>query len=123
VEILKLIKGTPTKSCDLDPIPTQLLKSCIDVLIVPITRLVNMSLTEGVFPSAFKTAHVAPLLKKPTLCKENMKNFRPVSNLSFISKLLEKVIASKINFHMNRTNTSNSYQSVTGNPTPQRLPS
>ena len=49
-------------TCNLDPIPTTLLKSCIDLLIVPITNIVNESLKEGVFPSDFKTALVIPLL-------------------------------------------------------------
>ena len=111
-EILKLIKTAPAKSCDLDPIPTQLLKSCMDVLLTPITRLINLSLAEGIFPSTFKTAHVTPLLKKPTLSKEDMKNYRPVSNLSFISKLLEKVVANRIHSHMEETNTTNSFQSA-----------
>ena len=111
-EILKLIKTAPAKSCDLDPIPTQLLKSCIDVLLTPITHLINLSLAEGIFPSAFKRAHVAPLLKKPSLSKEDMKNYRPVSNLSFISKLLEKVVANRIHAHMEETNTTNPFQSA-----------
>ena len=51
-------------TCNLDPIPTTLLKSCIDSLIVPITNIVNKSLEEVVFPSDFKTVHVITLLKK-----------------------------------------------------------
>jgi hypothetical protein len=111
-DVKRLILTAPTKSCDLDPIPTQLLKSCIDALLTPITKLINLSLSEGVFPSAFKTAHVIPLLKKPSLCKDNMKNFRPVSNLSFISKLIEKVVASRIQSHIESTNRSNCFQSA-----------
>ena len=99
-EVLKLIKNAPAKSCDLDPIPTQLLKSCTDVLLKPITHLVNLSLSEGVCPSALKCALVSPLLKKPSLCKDDMKNYRPVSNLSFICKLLEKVVATQIDFFL-----------------------
>jgi hypothetical protein len=111
-DVKRLIVGAPTKSCDLDPIPTQLLKSCIDVLLTPITKLINLSLSEGVFPSAFKTAHVTPLLKKPSLCKDDMKNYRPVSNLSFISKLVEKVVASRIRSHIDSTGMSNCFQSA-----------
>ncbi len=111
-EVRKLIESAPVKSCDLDPIPTQLLKSCVDVLLVPITRLLNMSLSEGICPSALKIAHVSPLLKKPTLCKDDMKNYRPVSNLSFISKLLERVVATRINAHIDRSHTNNPFQSA-----------
>lgn len=111
-EIRRLIMAAPNKSCDLDPIPTCLLKSCIDVLIKPITSMINLSLSEGVFPMSFKKAHVTPLLKKPTLSKDDMKNYRPVSNLSFISKVLEKVVASRLQSHIQMTNTSNLFQSA-----------
>ena len=111
-EIRRLIMASPNKSCDLDPIPTPLLKSCIDVLTTPITAIVNLSLSQGIFPMSFKTAHVAPLLKKPSLSKDEMKNYRPVSNLSFISKILEKVVAKRIHSHLSETSTSNPFQSA-----------
>ena len=111
-EIRRLIMASPNKSCDLDPIPTPLVKSCIDILITPITSIVNLSLLEGTFPALFKTAHVSPLLKKPTLSKDEMKNYRPVSNLSFLSKILEKAVSSRLHSHINSTNASNSFQSA-----------
>ena len=52
-------------SSDLDPIPTSLVKDCIDILITPITSIINLMLTEGSFSSHFKSAHVSPLLKNP----------------------------------------------------------
>ena len=69
-------------------------------------------LKEGVFPSAFKTAHVIPLLKKPSLDKNNLKNYRPVSNLSFISKVVEKVVASRLLTHVELNDLSNPNQSA-----------
>ena len=41
-----------------------------------------------------------------------MKNYRPVSNLSFLSKILEKVVASRLTSHINNSHTSNDYQSA-----------
>ena len=96
-ELLKILKSSPSKSCDLDPIPTSLVKECADILITPITKIVNYSITEGSFPNCFKMAHVTPLLKKPSLDRNILKNYRPVSNLSFISKLIEKVVAKQLN--------------------------
>lgn len=78
----------------------------------PITHLINLSLSEGVCPSALKCALVSPLLKKPSLCKDDMKNYRPVSNLSFISKLLEKVVATQINSFIDMTDSNNPFQSA-----------
>ena len=86
-EIRKLIMKSPSKSCDLDPLPTHMLKQSIDEFVPIITAMVNKSLSEAIVPGSFKQATVRPLLKKPGLDKENLKNYRPVSNLSFVSKI------------------------------------
>ena len=54
---------TNSKSCSLDPIPTVLVKKCIDVLVRPITAIINSSLMIGVFPSQFKHGLVTPIIK------------------------------------------------------------
>ena len=53
-----------------------------------------------------------PLLKKPSLSKDDMTNYRPVSNLNFVSKIIEKVIANLIRSHLERNDLSNQYQSA-----------
>ena len=111
-EVCHLVLRAPCKSSDLDPIPTRLVKDCIDILITPMTSRINLSLTEGSFPSHFKSAHVCPLLKKPSLNKNSMNNYRPVSNLTLLSKVLEKVVVNQLNSHINSSNTSNQYQSA-----------
>ena len=111
-DILKILKSSPTKSCDLDPIPTLLVKDCADILITPITNIINYSLKEGSFPNCFKIAYVTPLLKKPSLDRNLLKNYRPVSNLSFISKLIEKVVANQLNSYINKEGLSNLNQSA-----------
>ena len=111
-EVRRLVLSAPCKSSDLDPLPTSLVKDCIDILVTPIVSIVNLSLSEGCFPSHFKSTLVSPLLKKPTLSRDNMENYRPMSNLSFLSKILEKVVASRLNSHINSSHTSNDYQSA-----------
>ena len=96
-DLLKILKSSPSKSCDLDPIPMSLVKECADILITPITKTVNYSIKEGSFPNCFKMAYVAPFQKKLSLDRNILKNYRPVSNLSFISKLIEKVVAKQLN--------------------------
>ena len=59
-EVYKCISESPTKSCSLDPLPTFLLKDCLDILLSSITKLVNYSLIEGSFPNSFKKAVVTP---------------------------------------------------------------
>ena len=108
----RLVLSAPCKSSDLDPLPTSLVKDCIDILVVAIVSIVKLSLPEGCFPTRFKSALVSPLLKKPTLNRDDMKNCRPVSNLSCLSKILEKFVASHLNSHINSSHTSNDYQSA-----------
>ena len=97
----------PNKSCDLDPFQTLLLKSCIDQLIFPITTIINLSMQSGVVPRDFKHALVNPLIKKQTLCKNDLKNYRPISNLGFLSKILEKVVANRLHEHIYNHHLSN----------------
>src|SRR6478609_9754728 len=95
-EVRKIILTSSSTTCCLDSIPTSLLKSCIDVLITPITTLVNLSLSEGSFPANFKTATVRPLLKKHSLPHEDLSSYRPISNLNFVSKVLERLIHTRL---------------------------
>ena len=62
--------------------------------------------------SSFKKAVITPLIKKPSLLKEDMKNYRPVSGLCFISKLVERVVASQIKQHLDEHNLGNQFQSA-----------
>ena len=110
-EVFKIIKSSPNKSCDLYPIPTSLVLDCIGVLLTPITNIVNCSLQEDSFPSCFKTAHVTPLLKKAGLDRNILKNYRPVSNLSYIAKRIEKAVTRQINDHIACEGISNGNQS------------
>ena len=101
-EVLKIISSSSPTSCILDPLPTPLLVKNISCIIDTITMLINNSLLCGIVPSSFKHAVVNPLLKKNDLDPEIFKNYRPVSNLSFISKILEKVVAFQINEHISK---------------------
>ena len=107
-----LVLRAPCKSSDLDPIPTSIVKDCFDILITQITSIINLALTESSHPSHLKSAHVSHFLKKPSLNKDIMNNYRPVYNLSFLSKVLEKVAMNQLNSHINSSNTSNKYQSA-----------
>ena len=70
------------------------------------TSIINDSFKSGVFPSSYKSAIVTPLLKKPSLDPNDLKNYRPVSNLSFMSKLLQKVVVSQLKSHVNSSTFS-----------------
>ena len=100
-----------SKSCDLDPIPTNILKTSLDILIKHITTIVNLSLESVTFPLSFKEAHVTPLVKKPKLPVHNLKNHRSVSKLSFISKIIEKMVSNRLQAHINTNKMKNPMQS------------
>ena len=74
-----------SKLCELDVIPTTILKQGLDTVIVPITTIVNVSLENGNFASKWKTAIVHPIQKKVGL-DLILSNFRPVSNLHLYQK-------------------------------------
>ena len=63
-------------------------------------------------PDGFKSAVVTPLIKKSSLSKDELKNYRPVSGLSFISKLVERVVASQLSRHVSLHGLANEYQSA-----------
>jgi len=111
-EIIKLLKCTKAKSSQLDFIPTSLLKSCSDTFSDIICRLANLSFTEGKFPSSFKMAFVSPLIKRPDLDPSLPANYRPISNLNNISKLLEKLFLARLQPHVTSCNNFNLLQSA-----------
>ena len=84
-----------TKSCKLDPIPTKILKNNFEEFSNFLVVICNRSLSEGLFVDEWKMAILKPLLKKENLELIN-KNYRPVSNLSFLSELVEHIGMSQI---------------------------
>ena len=106
-----LCQGSPGKSCLLDPIPTWLTKKCIEVLTPVITSIVNMSLSSAVMSADFKETILLPLLKKICLDPEIFNNFKPISNLMYISKLIQRVVASRLRSHLITNDLYQEYQS------------
>ncbi|KAK7918637.1 hypothetical protein WMY93_009921 [Mugilogobius chulae] len=109
--ISDLIINSKPSSCQLNPVPTALVKSCLSSLLPFITNIIHSSLTSGTVPSSFKTASITPILKKPGLDPNNFNNLRPISNLPFISKILEKTVAFQLNTHLATNNLYEQFQS------------
>ena len=89
-----------SKTCDLDPMPNPLLLKCLKAMPTLLVDIVNMSLSTGIVPSPFKYASIPPLLKNQSADRDVMKNYRPVSNLSFTSKLIKKYVYFQILTHL-----------------------
>ena len=111
-EVWKIICKSPAKSCMLDPIPTWLIKESRSELLPVMTNIINSSLRSSQVPKSMKSAIVTPLLKKSTLDPDILKNYRPVSNLSYISKLLERVVAGRLTDYMTENNLHEHLQST-----------
>ena len=105
--------GCPScKTCSLDPIPTWLVKEMRGLLSPFISLLFQKSLFTGLFPTEFKEAIVRPLLKKSGLDSTQKKNYRPVSNLSFLSKLLERVAQARLEVFLDSSDLMPTMQSA-----------
>ena len=85
------------KSCGVDDIPTLILKLAGEILCIPLTKIINQSILTGTFPSAWKIAKIIPLHKRGS--KKLKENYRPISNLCVVSKILEKVVLDQVGYY------------------------
>ena len=83
-----------------DPVPTFLVRESVDLLLPFLTTLVNTSLMQGRLPASQKHTIVTPRLKRSGLDPTDIANFRPVSNLTFMSKVTERAAASQLNTYL-----------------------
>ena len=111
-EIKQTVLKANNTSCDLDIWPTSFMKKFIDILSAPISLIINQSLKTGIVPQSFKTAIVIPTLKEPNLDPSCPSSYRPISNLSFLSKILEKIVYSRIESHLSANNLLSPSQSA-----------
>ena len=86
------------KSCELDPIPMHIVKDNLDIFLPVLTKLVNLSLIEGVYCDEWKAAILKPLLKKLGI-DLIVKNDPPVNNVPFLSKLVGSAAIQQLNHH------------------------
>ena len=111
-EVGAIINSMSSKSSPLDYIPSSLLKKCVVIFAPAIANLANLSFSEGHFPEMFKLAQVTPLLKKQGLDVDSSASYRPISNLNSISKILEKLFATRLKSHIKHSSNINAFQSA-----------
>ena len=111
-EVHGIITKSPAKSSRLDPWPTWMVKLHLNSLIPIVTSIVSQSLSSAVFPSEWKRAVVTPLLKRPSADAQVFSNYRPVSNLPFISKVVERVVANKLSAYLLESDLYPRFQSA-----------
>ena len=109
-EMKIIVNCSPPTNCDLDPVPVRLLKGQLDCIVPLMVEIVNKLVCSGVFPDCFKQAIVVPLLKKKSMGKNVYSHYRPVSNLIFLSKVIERVVEQRLNSHMDVNNIHEAMQ-------------
>ena len=95
-EIIEMVLALPDKQCLSDPLPTWLLKKSVNVLAPFLCWLFCRSLEHGAVPSSMKSAYITPILKKADLDSSDPKSYRPISNLSVLSKLLKRLVSKQL---------------------------
>jgi exonuclease III len=98
-ELEDIISESGIKCSPSDFVPTNILKDNIGIFLPTLCQLVNLSLTTGSM-DGLKTADIIPNLKGQQLDPNNLKNYRPISNLTFLGKLVERVVLKRLNKHM-----------------------
>ena len=91
-----VIMKSPSTSCSLDPIPTWLLKKCLNGLLPVLTQIINMSIENDQFCWCSEMCSNHSFLKKPNFDCEILKNHRPVANLKFLTRTIERVLLWKL---------------------------
>ena len=110
-ELKDILKSVNIKSCASDPIPASLMKENLEVFLPEICSLVNLSLSTGDMEGV-KSALLVPLLKNASLDSSSLKSYRPVSNLAFIGKVIEKVVQKRLEKHLQENNLDIPLQSA-----------
>lgn len=110
-ELREIVNDINLKDCEEDPLPIKLVMQCFDALENIILLIVNSSLREGKFPTALKNALVRPAIKNEKDDPNSYKNYRPISNLPFLSKVIEKSVQYQLNKHLELNDLHTDYQS------------
>lgn len=97
------------KAVGLDNLPNRLLKISSDIIAPSLTSIFHRSITTGIFPTEWKIAKVTPVFKKGE--KYDPGNYRPISVISTISKIYEKIIYDQLYNYFNENNLLTNCQS------------
>ncbi len=107
----EIVQHLKSSNYSLDTLSTSFFKSVLNCLEADLLEVVNASLLSGTFPNTLKTAVVKPLLKKCNLDNTMLSNYRPISNLHFIGKIIVKEVFNQLNKYFNSNGYLDNFQS------------
>ncbi|XP_046666455.1 uncharacterized protein LOC124358207 [Homalodisca vitripennis] len=108
-EVKKTIMAMKSKpSAGIDDVSSILLKHCVDEITLPLTDIMNKSLAQGIFPADLKIAKIIPIKKQPQSTEAG--HFRPISLVSTISKIFEKIVLTRLITHLMDNNLLSKHQ-------------
>ena len=100
------------KSCELDPIPSKLLIECLDSILPSLSDIFSSSRISSIFPQCFKSALVTTIHKKWCHDRNDLNNYRLVSNLCLNAKILEKLVSNQALYYLSSHDLNNTCQSA-----------
>jgi len=103
-EIRRMIIASPSKTCRLDPVPSEIIKEFLTDLLPFITRMCNSSLMTGHLPCSQRHAVITPILRKLGTDVSVASNYRPILGLKFISKLIERLVSRQLTDYLETNN-------------------
>ena len=111
-EITTIVMYAPPKSCNIDPVPIWLVKDTINELLPILSHIVVTSLKSSVMAEKYNTSFISALLKKTGLNQESLLNYRPISNLPFIYKVIKRVVAKQLTVYLQENDLHDKFQSA-----------
>ena len=106
-EISSIVEGMHNVGGGFDKINTKIFKATYRSIIVELVHFMNLCLQQGIFPRLLKIAVIKPIYKSGD--RQLFNNYRPISLLPVISKLLEKLIYCRLNEHLESNNIFNAF--------------
>ena len=111
-EVTSLIQNGKIKTSNIDPLPSAILKANTSILAPILRSIINLSYESSTVPASMKHAVITPLLKGSGLSADDYSSYRPISNLPYASKLLERHVSAQLRLHLQSNDLEDPFQSA-----------
>ena len=111
-EVTSLIHNGKIKTSNIDPLPSAILKANTSILAPILRSIINLSYESSTVPASMKHAVITPLLKRSGLSADDYSSYRPISNLPYASKLLERHVSAQLRLHLQSNDLKDPFQSA-----------